>query len=173
MGFDDASGYVQAETQAPVIILADLREALEDAPERIVGYAATGIPDAQTDVAGLPLATNRDLPASRRELQRIRDEIREHLKDPLMVERREKRRGIDPGLQGHPFCRGGCSKRIRRFGDQNGQIPRCRCDGELTGVYAGDIDQVADQPVHAGGVPLDALGFRDNAGAVLILRRSL
>ena len=69
MGFHDASGYVQAETQALAIILADLRESLEDAPERIVGYAGTGILDAQTDVAGLPLATNRDFPASRREFQ--------------------------------------------------------------------------------------------------------
>lgn len=69
VSFDDAPGYVQAQTQASAIILADLRESLEYAPERIVGYAGTGIPDAQTDVAGLPLATNRDLPASRREFQ--------------------------------------------------------------------------------------------------------
>ena len=69
MGFNDASGYVQTETQASVIIPADLRESLEYAPERIVGYAATGIPDGQTDVARLPLATNRDLPALRREFQ--------------------------------------------------------------------------------------------------------
>jgi len=45
MGFDDAPGYVQTETQATVIILADLRESLEYAPERMVGYAGTGIPD--------------------------------------------------------------------------------------------------------------------------------
>ena len=70
MGFDDASGYVQAETQAaPAMILADLHESLEYAPERVHGYAGTGIQDAQPDVAGLPLATNRDFPASRREFQ--------------------------------------------------------------------------------------------------------
>ena len=36
MGFHDASGYVQAETQASAIILAELRESLEYALERIV-----------------------------------------------------------------------------------------------------------------------------------------
>lgn len=69
MGFNDASGYVQTETQAWTIILADLGESLEDALERMLGYAATGILDAQTDVARLPLAPDRDGPASRREFQ--------------------------------------------------------------------------------------------------------
>lgn len=69
MGFNEASGYVQTKAQAAAIIPADLRESLEYAIERIVGYAGTGIPDGQTDGARLPLATNRDFPASRREFQ--------------------------------------------------------------------------------------------------------
>lgn len=97
VGFNDASGYVQTETQASAIVPADLRESLEDARERIMGYAGTGIPNGQADVVRRPLATDRDFPASRRELQCIRNEIREHLKNPVMVERREERRGIDLG----------------------------------------------------------------------------
>ena len=69
MGFDDASGNVQAQTQASAIILGELRESLEYAPEGIAGYAGTGIPDAQPDTSGLALAANRNFPASRREFQ--------------------------------------------------------------------------------------------------------
>ena len=69
MGFNDAAGDVQAETQATVIILADLRESLEYAPQRMVRYAGTGIPDGQTNVVRLPFATDRDFPALRREFQ--------------------------------------------------------------------------------------------------------
>lgn len=103
MGFHDASGYVKTQTQASAIILADLRESLEYALERMVGYAGTGIPDGQADAARLLLAADRDVAASRREFQRIRDQIGEHLENPLMIERREKRRGIDPGLERYPF----------------------------------------------------------------------
>ena len=99
MGFHDASGYVQPQAQASAISLFDLREPLEYALERMVGYAATGIPDGKEDAALLPHAGDRDVPASRRELQRIRDQIGQHLENSLMIEHREKRRGIDLGLQ--------------------------------------------------------------------------
>ena len=68
MGFHDASGYVQTQTQASAITVADLRESLEYALERMVGYAATGIPDGQADAARLPLAADRDVAASRRSI---------------------------------------------------------------------------------------------------------
>ena len=50
---------------------------------------------------------------------------------------------------------------IHRLGEQRRRIAEGRCHRELAGVNARDVDQVSDQPVHPGGVALNALRPRE------------
>src|SRR5687768_16565953 len=98
MRLDQAAGYVEAESQAPAVVLAGLREPFEHGLERVGGYARTAIRDRQANLAVDTIATDDDFSARRGELERIGDQVGEHLEDTVMVERRSERSGRQPRL---------------------------------------------------------------------------
>src|SRR5688572_25025127 len=64
VGFDDAAGNVQPESQpAPAILLVCLGEPLEDGIKATLGDAGAGINDGQTEVGTLGLTINYYFPA--------------------------------------------------------------------------------------------------------------
>src|SRR4051812_12694250 len=86
MGDDDTFGDVEAEAQASSIILADLPEALEDRVQHVGGYPRAGVIDGEANEVSGPRADDPDPTPLRCELDRVREEIGEHLEHPIVVE---------------------------------------------------------------------------------------
>jgi hypothetical protein len=55
------------------------------------------------------------------------------------------------------------SESLYRFGDHVRGIPGLQVDGELACIDTHDIDEVADEPIHPGDIPLDALHSGDGS----------
>src|SRR4029079_12700536 len=88
LALDQVSADEQTQTEpvaAHLITLLDLEELLEDAVEVIRGDPSAGIPhgDAHAFAGDNPL--HCDLPASRRELESVVDEIGEHFAKATLV----------------------------------------------------------------------------------------
>ena len=162
MCFEDAPRDVEAEAESPPVAAADLPELPEDGLQARGGNSPSGIRDGDAHLApGAPRADG-DAGPSRRELERVAEQIGEHLEDPLAIEA-----GLERGPAGvrsdlDPVRRGCGLEHLDRFADEGEQVAHCGRHQELPGLDAGDVHQVPDQAVHPRRQALDGLGARED-----------
>src|SRR5687768_5695262 len=118
MSFDDRLGDVEAKVYASPIIFPNLPEPLEDGLQHVAGYTRSGVTDGETKLVFGAFATNPDSAALRSELDRIRNDIGEHLKHPIVVEFCQKRALGHLRLQGDTLRRCSGLERIHRLVNQ-------------------------------------------------------
>src|SRR3954462_8556632 len=75
MGFNDASGDVEAQAHASPIVLNHLPKPLENTFQHVAGYAGASVLIIPTDRGGGPLDLVLDLAAFGGEFDRIGDEV--------------------------------------------------------------------------------------------------
>src|SRR6476646_6239605 len=92
MRFQDAPRDVETESQTPAVATADLPESPEDGFQVLGGNSGAGDLDRDTDLAAGALGPDGDVRASRAELDRVGHQIREDLKQALMIEPGRQRR---------------------------------------------------------------------------------
>src|SRR6187549_3010563 len=85
MGFDDTPGDEEAEAHASPVIFPNLPEALEDGLQHVAGDARSSVADGEAKLVSGAFATNPDAAAVRGEFDRIRNDVGEHLKHPIVV----------------------------------------------------------------------------------------
>src|SRR5690606_3108163 len=85
VGLDDALGDGQPKPEADVARLLRAPEAIEDVRERVRRDAGPLVLHREADAAPRARGRDHDAPAGRGELQRVADEVREHLHDPLAI----------------------------------------------------------------------------------------
>src|SRR5207249_9756506 len=86
----DALRDVEPETLAPPVVLAHLPEPLEDRLQHRSGNSHAGVADAEPKHASGRFDPDDDLASGRGELDRVRDEVGEDLKHPIVIELREE-----------------------------------------------------------------------------------
>ena len=109
--------------------------------------------------------TDGDLASTRGELDRVRDEVGEDLKHPIVIELREEGAGGDLRREGDALLERGGLERLRRFRHQGGGVTLDGRHRELPGVDAGDVDEVADEPIHPRDVAPDAVAAAETCGS--------
>ena len=85
--------------------LPDLPEPLEDRLQHRRGNSHAGVADAEPEQPSRRFDPDHDVPAGRSELDRVRDEVGEDLKQPVVIERREERTGRNLRGRETPFSR--------------------------------------------------------------------
>ena len=76
-------------------------------------------------------------------------------------------------LKGHTPCRCGDLKGLDCLNHQGSNVPLTRLHGKFAGINAGDIDQIADQSIHARAVALDTRSFEQQKRAVAVVLKFL
>lgn len=104
VSFHDASGDIKAEAQSSPIILPELPEPLENGLEHVVGDAGTCVADGKTKFVCGADAFNSNGAALRRELDRVRDEIGQHLEHSIAIEFGQQGPLGHLGPKGMPFA---------------------------------------------------------------------
>ena len=132
-----------------------------------LGYSRAGVADGEAELVPGALAADGDCASSRGELERVGDEVGEHLKHPLVVEVGQEGALDGLELEGDPLLRRGVRERFDGLGEQRDRVAARGLESELAGVDAHDIDQIPDEPVHAGGVALNALHPVDGSPALV------
>ena len=138
--------------------VGSLPEVIEDAVEVARCDPAPAVLDGHHDLRVVDRrATHPHPTAARGELDRIRDEIDEHLTDAVTV---------GPGLgdagdalvgdldTGRLGARGDVRE---RSGDDGRHVARCRLDGELARIDRREVEQIAHELLHALGGAMDGL----------------
>src|ERR1700712_1376081 len=85
--FHDAPGDVEAEPHTTLIILLDLNEAVEDRFQLLTRDAYAGIAHVNANFSAAAPRAHCDRPAFGRELDRVADQVNQHLVNPRSIER--------------------------------------------------------------------------------------
>ncbi len=149
MRLDDRPADRQTEARALDRLLRGVRraeEALEEVLLLFLRDAGARVRDLDHDRAKLLARPHLDVAARRGELDRIRDEVVEQLRDPHLVPAHDDRpvHGADE-LDAARLCNGqGGNDAIAA---QRADVDRRQLDLELACVVARDEEQVADEPL--------------------------
>src|ERR1044071_6586421 len=87
MGIDDRLRDEQSEPEPAAVVAECLEEPVEDALDVLGGYALPGVVHRELDLVADRADPHRDATALGGELERVADEVRDHLEDPRRVER--------------------------------------------------------------------------------------
>ena len=148
MAFDEIADDGQAEAEAAVRARrgsVGLAERLENMREKIARDSAAGIGHDQANRGRRVLQLHRHLAARRRELDRVRQQVPDHLAQTIVVA--EDRAGgggvgrdeIDP-FRGRGHADGG-----QRIGDELSDRDRLDVETQLAGRHAREIEHVVDE----------------------------
>jgi hypothetical protein len=142
-------------------------EALEEVAELVRPHADPGIRHDEADAAVRAGRVDRDVAAGRGELERVREQVVDHLGEAAAAARQP-----DPGHASHPEPdpawrgeRAGC---FDRFGGELVEVDEGCVERELPVVDPGDEEEVLDEAEQPVGVAVD-----DGDGAVPFGRAGL
>ena len=155
----------QPEAEAPARAVERLRllhEQIEDALQQVGPDALAGIPHAQHGVAVGPLDDHPHLAAGRRVLERIVDQVPDHLLEPCRVAVDVDGLALDLDL-----CRpvsAACRSASSRPDRQLAQVDELRAQLDLPGGHAGHVEKVVHQPAQVRRLPVDDAGDAPHVG---------
>ena len=173
MSLDDALCNRQSKTCTELCGGLGLPVAVENMVEMLGRNSRTGIGDRKPHLIVLMTCENADLPAFRRELYRIADEIREHLQNTLAVGRDGNRMIRRHARDSELGSRSERSRGLSGFLNQRLHVHGNRVYREAACLYPRDVQQVLDQPVGPCCRALDDFELASRLYAAVICGRDL
>src|SRR5262249_37663078 len=138
----------EAEPETSVLAgprIAGLLEAVEDRRPELGGKAFAGVGDRQPGFATHVLEQDPDATARRGELDRVVDQVADHLLEPRLVAAHDQRSGREPDVERDAFRLGRRPQRLERLVELGREIHWGELEGQLPGDDAGDVEEVVDQ----------------------------
>ena len=166
MRFDEMAADRQPEAEPavrPRERAVGLAEALEEVGQELRRDAFPGVADADLDLRVDALQPHLDAAAAGRELDRVRQQVPDHLLQPLRIARHRHAGLIDRRLQPDALRRRRRRHRFERLVDHARQVHRADVQPQLAGDDPRDVEDVADQLLLQLGVALDGLEHRRQA----------
>jgi len=162
----NAFGDIQAQSDTPSIILCDLNEPIEDRFQLVLGNPRTRIVDTEENLFAALFDAHDHPTAGGRELDRVVQEVAEHLKNPCGIERDGRQRWHDLRHQRHAVSRGLRLKRVHGFLHDVRRVAHFTGHREHARFNAGDVNEVPDESPHPDTGSLHA-PLADALGAAL------
>ncbi|MGC4120240.1 MAG: cobalamin-dependent protein [Myxococcales bacterium] len=119
---------------------------LEHARQLLAGNPLAQVRHRDDELVALLAGRDADRGAPRRILQGVREQVRDHALEPLLVRLdRQPRRNVDADPLGreHPFVA------LQQVFEEPGQVDQAALEDQLAAARAGRIDEVAQHQVHA------------------------
>jgi hypothetical protein len=145
---DDAFRDREAEADAAAIAAARLPEAIEQVIEMLLRNARTGVGDAEHDLHLVRPRREHDAPAGGRELDRVADEVAEHLEQTAFVGADEAFMLWRVGAQLDVMLFGGWIQRPSGLAHERAGIDVGEVEGQTSGLKARRVEQIANEPIH-------------------------
>lgn len=164
----DAPGDVESKAKPASVILGNLPEPLEDRLEHLGGDPRAAVGDRYLCAFAGARRTYANTAALRRELDCVRQQVREHLQHAIVIEGRHHRPCRHPGVKGDVLEHGVGMKHLDGLSHEEGKVAGRLGDRQLSGVDACDVEQIADQPVHPRRIPLNPRRSKQNLLALVM-----
>ena len=164
-----ASGSPSPRPLPPEPLDFQLRERLEDSGQLIGRQAVAGVLDRQPDVAGRAAQGHSDTAAAGRVLDRVVDEVREHLHetDGISVDPHGFLAEVERQRVAMPLNL--LAPRRQGFDDDCPGVDRGELEVQLAVVEPGGIGEIGDQPRHELTLPRDDI----RGGTIVVAGRAI
>lgn len=106
--------------------------------------------DGEPDVFADAVDVHGDRSSPGRELDRVAEQIGEHLENACGIERRERQRRHDPGHESDPAGRRPQPKRLHGLRHGLGRVSHLAGHRKPGGLDARHVDEIPDKPLHPG-----------------------
>jgi hypothetical protein len=149
----------QAEPGAAGLLrqhVADLVELLEDALVVLGGDADAGVRDRDPQLIVVVPRREADA-AARRELGRVRQEVREHLPQAIRVGAQQGQAGLDLDVECQAVPLDELAVSSRGHVDQVGDVDLLDAELYVARLHLGDVEHVVDQPRQPPALAVDDL----------------
>src|SRR4029079_1234461 len=130
-------------------------EALEQLLLLVLGEADAGVLDLDQGNAVRRREAHLDAAARRRALERFRDEVVEHLREPRGIALQRRRQLLREPHELDALRVGGGRSRLAALVTGRVELAGPELEGELARVSLGEEEQVADEVEQPAGVPVD------------------
>ena len=157
VGFDDALGDGKAEPSAVAVRACRLPKSVKDTGQVLGRNAGARIRHSEDDLVIPRGRADRDTTASLRELDRIADQVLEHLKEPIPITPDVGNITVHVDSKLERRRRGEWSLHVHRANDQFTCRQSRGFDRQLACLHTRDIQEILNQAVHARGRAFDHL----------------
>lgn len=170
MSLHNGSRDVQTEADPASIVLGDLNEAIENGFQLVVGDTRSCVANGEAHVSANPFDMHDNFAAGRRELERVAQQIREHLEQPGGIKRDGGGRPHNLHHQRDAIC--GClrQKSVHGLEHDRRRVSDAGRHRKLARVNARDVHEVSDQAGHPSGGALNTPSAQPHLLLVIVPR---